>query len=52
MKPQPIIPLRVYDDMEAAQRFLVDVFGFKQGRLDRDPNISLDERQPNLEFRS
>jgi uncharacterized glyoxalase superfamily protein PhnB len=38
MKPQPIIPLRIYDDMEAAQRFLVDVFGFKQGRLDRDPS--------------
>ena len=36
MKPQPIIPLRVYDDMEAAQRFLVDVFGFKQGQLIRD----------------
>jgi len=26
----------VYEDMEAAQRFLVDVFGFKRGRLDRD----------------
>ncbi len=38
MGTQPIIPLRVYDDMEAAQRFLVDVFGFKRGRLDRDPS--------------
>ena len=37
MGTQPIIPLRVYEDMEAAQRFLVDVFGFKRGRLDRDP---------------
>jgi MerR family transcriptional regulator, thiopeptide resistance regulator len=35
---QPVIPLRVYEDMEAAQRFLVDVFGFKQGRLVRDPS--------------
>jgi MerR family transcriptional regulator, thiopeptide resistance regulator len=50
MKAQPVIPLRVYDDMEAAQRFLVDVFGFKPGRLDRDPNgrpvhaeVSIDE---------
>jgi uncharacterized glyoxalase superfamily protein PhnB len=33
---QPVIPLRVYEDMEAAQRFLVDVFGFKEGRLIRD----------------
>ncbi|HVH14496.1 MAG TPA: hypothetical protein VNA15_02100 [Candidatus Angelobacter sp.] len=31
-----IIPLRVYEDIEAAQRFLVDVFGFKKGRLVRD----------------
>jgi uncharacterized glyoxalase superfamily protein PhnB len=38
MGTQSIIPLRVYDDIEAAQRFLVDVFGFKQGRLDRDPS--------------
>src|SRR5207245_9066937 len=36
MVAQPVIPLRVYEDMEAAQRFLVDVFGFKQGRLVRD----------------
>src|SRR2546428_13819337 len=36
MRAQPVIPLRVYEDMEAAQRFLVDVFGFKQGRLVRD----------------
>ncbi len=38
MGTQPVIPLRVYEDMEAAQRFLVDVFGFKRGRLDRDPS--------------
>jgi len=38
MGAQPVIPLRVYEDMEAAQRFLVDVFGFKQGRLIRDSN--------------
>jgi hypothetical protein len=38
MGVQPVIPLRVYEDMEAAQRFLVDVFGFKQGRLVRDPS--------------
>src|SRR2546428_750111 len=38
MGAQPVIPLRVYEDMEAAQRFLVDVFGFKQGRLVRDPS--------------
>ncbi len=38
MGAQPIIPLRVYEDMEAAQRFLVDVFGFKQGQLIRDPS--------------
>jgi len=37
-KIQPIIPLRVYEDMEAAQRFLVDVFGFKRGQLIRDSN--------------
>jgi MerR family transcriptional regulator, thiopeptide resistance regulator len=38
MLTHPVIPLRVYDDMEAAQRFLVEVFGFKRGRLDRDSN--------------
>src|SRR5437879_2953515 len=38
MGTQPVIPLRVYEDMEAVQQFLVDVFGFKRGRLDRDPN--------------
>src|SRR5438445_11212344 len=38
MGAQPVIPLRVYEDMEAAQRFLVDVFGFKEGRLIRDGN--------------
>ena len=36
MGTQPVIPLRVYEDIEVAQRFLVDVFGFKRGRLDRD----------------
>ncbi len=30
--------MRVYEDIEAAQRFLVDVFQFKQGRLVRDPS--------------
>jgi uncharacterized glyoxalase superfamily protein PhnB len=38
MGSQSVIPLRVYDDMEAAQRFLVDVFGFKLGLLTRDPS--------------
>src|SRR2546422_8007749 len=38
LRTQPVIPLRVYDDMEAAQHFLVDVLGFKRGRLDRDPS--------------
>jgi MerR family transcriptional regulator, thiopeptide resistance regulator len=38
MGTQSVIPLRVYEDMEAVQRFLVDVFGFKRGRLDRDPS--------------
>jgi MerR family transcriptional regulator, thiopeptide resistance regulator len=33
-----VIPMRVYEDIEAAQRFLVDVFQFKQGRLVRDPS--------------
>src|SRR5207245_10685108 len=36
MGAQPVSPLRGYADMEAAQRVLVDVFGFKQGRLVRD----------------
>ena len=35
---QRVIPLRVYEDIEAAQRFLADVFQFKEGRLVRDPN--------------
>ena len=34
--PERTIPLLVYADIEAGQRFLVDVFGFEQGRLDRD----------------
>lgn len=32
----PIIPLLVYEDIEAAHGFLVDAFGFTAGRLDRD----------------
>lgn len=36
MSDQHVIPLRVYEDMVAAQRFLVDVFGLKEGRLVRD----------------
>src|SRR4029077_8475569 len=36
MGTQQIIPLRVYADLEAAQRFLVEVFGFKKGVLTRD----------------
>ena len=38
MGTQQIIPLRVYADLEAAQRFLVEVFGFKKGVLTRDPS--------------
>ena len=33
---QPIIALRVYENIEAAQRFLVEAFGFKPGVLERD----------------
>jgi uncharacterized glyoxalase superfamily protein PhnB len=34
----PVIPLLIYDDIEAAQAFLIDAFGFIPGRLDRDPD--------------
>lgn len=34
----PIIPLLVYQDIQAAHVFLVNAFGFAPGRLDRDPN--------------
>ena len=37
MDKQRIIPLLVYDDIEAAQRFLVEAFGFRRGVLERDP---------------
>lgn len=37
MYKQSVIPLLVYEDIEAAQRFLVDAFGFKRGVLERDP---------------
>lgn len=36
MGNQPIIPLLVYEDIEAAQRFLVEAFGFERGVLERD----------------
>jgi len=32
----PVIPLLVYEDIEAAHAFLVEAFGFSPGRLDRD----------------
>ncbi|HEY8776985.1 MAG TPA: VOC family protein, partial [Gaiellaceae bacterium] len=35
---QSIIPLLVYEDIEAAQRFLVQAFGFEGGVLERDPS--------------
>lgn len=34
--PQPVIPLLVYEDIEAAHEFLVGAFGLGAGRLDRD----------------
>jgi uncharacterized glyoxalase superfamily protein PhnB len=37
MGNQPIIPLLVYEDIEAAQSFLVEAFGFERGVLERDP---------------
>jgi MerR family transcriptional regulator, thiopeptide resistance regulator len=33
---QPIVALRVYENLAAAQRFLVDAFGFKPGVLEHD----------------
>src|ERR1700730_10059916 len=33
---QRLIPVLVYEDIEAAQRFLVRAFGFEAGALDRD----------------
>lgn len=33
---QPVIPLLVYEDIEAAHEFLVRAFGLGAGRLDRD----------------
>jgi uncharacterized glyoxalase superfamily protein PhnB len=33
---QRIIPLLVYEDIEAAHEFLVSAFGLRAGRLDRD----------------
>lgn len=35
---QNIVPLLVYDDIAAAQEFLVRAFGFKPGILERDPD--------------
>ena len=37
MKPikQPVIPMLVYEDVEAAQNYLVKVFGFERGALER-----------------
>lgn len=34
----PVIPLLVYEDIEAAHAFLVEAFGLTPGRLDRDHN--------------
>jgi uncharacterized glyoxalase superfamily protein PhnB len=38
MYKQRIIPLLVYEDIEAAQRFPVEVFGFERGVLERAPS--------------
>ena len=35
---QRVIPLLVYEDIEAAQSFLVEAFGFVRGVLERDSN--------------
>ena len=35
---QPIVAVRVYADLEAAQRFLVRAFGFTQGVVEHDPS--------------
>ena len=34
---QILIPLLIYEDIPAMQRFLVRAFGFEQGVLERDP---------------
>jgi MerR family transcriptional regulator, thiopeptide resistance regulator len=36
--PQRIIPILVYEDIEAAHDFLVDAFGFEAGGIQRDGN--------------
>jgi uncharacterized glyoxalase superfamily protein PhnB len=36
MSVEQIIPVLVYEDIAAAQAFLVKAFGFREGRLDRD----------------
>ena len=36
LRGQPIVALQVYEDLEAAQRFLVEAFGFKPGVLEYD----------------
>jgi MerR family transcriptional regulator, thiopeptide resistance regulator len=36
MSIEKIIPLLVYEDIVAAQQFLVKAFGFREGRLERD----------------
>lgn len=38
MGSQRVIPLLVYEDIEAVQRFLVEAFGFERGVLERDPS--------------
>jgi uncharacterized glyoxalase superfamily protein PhnB len=38
MDKQRIIPLLVYEDIQAVQTFLVEAFGFEQGVLERDPS--------------
>ncbi len=37
MSKQAVIPMLVYEDIEAAQQFLVEAFGFERGVLERDP---------------
>jgi uncharacterized glyoxalase superfamily protein PhnB len=37
MGARVIIPLLAYDDIESAQGFLVEAFGFEAGALERDP---------------
>jgi uncharacterized glyoxalase superfamily protein PhnB len=33
-----VIPLLVYEDIEAAHDFLVEAFGFQPGGVERDPD--------------